>query len=86
MLGSNVAVGCSKGQLTIRFPTKGTTRGVRSEVMHTGMKLREGVSLMMAWMGFKETNKKQSQRPKPGSFCSDAVSTRYDKACDRDNT
>lgn len=70
MLGSNMAVGCSKGKLTLRFLTKGTARGVRSKVMHAGMELREGISLMMAWMDFKETNKNQSQRSKPVNFCS----------------
>lgn len=70
MLGSNMAAGCSKGKLTLRFLTKGSARGVRSEVMHAGMELREGVSVLMAWMDFKETNKNQSQGSKAVNFCS----------------
>lgn len=41
MLGSKLAVGCSKGKMTLRFLTKGTWCGVGSEVIHRGMELRD---------------------------------------------
>lgn len=41
MLGSKMAVGCSKGKMALRFLTNGTRCGVGSEVIHGGMELRD---------------------------------------------
>lgn len=41
MLGSKMAVGCSKGKMALRFLTNGTRCGVGSEVIHEGMELRD---------------------------------------------
>lgn len=58
MLGSKIAVGCSKGKVTLRFLSKGTGCGVKSEVTHGGRELRERQSLM----GRIDQKKKSSQR------------------------